>query len=70
MHNGLIQFARPLDWNYDPVCFDAGFRAKNREFPIVRIDHEEILCNNRIRVKERLSDSFLALVLEFLDDPG
>ncbi len=55
---GYIQFARPVGGSYDPICFDANHSSKNREFPIVRLDHEEILCRDRIRVLERPADSF------------
>jgi hypothetical protein len=53
-----IQFARPVGSSYDPICFDANRASKNREFPIVRLEHEEILCHGRIRVSEMLADSF------------
>src|SRR5262245_27055608 len=33
---GFIQFARPADGSYDPICFDTGARAYNREYPIVK----------------------------------
>jgi hypothetical protein len=55
---GYIQFARPESGSYDPVCFDARRATSNREFPIVRLDHEEILCHNRIHVSEQVADSF------------
>lgn len=55
---GYIQFARPESGSYDPICFDARRAASNREFPIVRLDHEEILCRDRIHVVERVADSF------------
>jgi hypothetical protein len=55
---GYIQFARPESGSYDPVCFDARRTVSNREFPIVRLDHEEILCRDRIFVTERLAGSF------------
>jgi hypothetical protein len=57
---GFIQFARPADGWYDPICFDTGGRSKNREFPIVRLDHEAILVNSRIVVREVIAKSFLA----------
>jgi hypothetical protein len=61
---GYIQFARHAGGSYDPVCFDANRSLKNREFPIVRLDHEEILCRDRIRVSEMLSDSFIRYVAD------
>jgi hypothetical protein len=58
MRAGYIQFARPATGNYDPICFDARRPVSNREFPIVRIDHEELLCRDRIRVSEKFAQSF------------
>lgn len=55
---GYVQFARPEGGGYDPICFDARRAAGNREFPMVRLDHEETLCRGRIRVAERVADSF------------
>jgi hypothetical protein len=58
---GFIQFGRGPDIDYDPVCFDIGSRKNNREMRVVKIDHEEILCNDRIRVVAELAPSFEAL---------
>jgi len=55
---GYVQFARPESGSYDPICFEERRAASNREFPIVRLDHEEILCRHRIHVSERVADSF------------
>jgi hypothetical protein len=55
---GYIQFARPVGGSYDPVCFDANRSSKHREYPIVRLDHEEILCSDRTQVSVTLADSF------------
>lgn len=59
---GYIQFAKGPDVDYDPVCFDIKRRKKNRDCPVVKIDHEEILCNNRIKVVAELAPSFEQLV--------
>jgi hypothetical protein len=61
---GYIQFAKGPDYDYDPVCFDIKRRRKNRDCPVVKIDHEEILCNNRIKVVEELASGFEELVLQ------
>lgn len=55
---GYIQFARPATGSYDPICFDGRGTLRNREFPIVRLDHEEILRKDRICVREAVADSF------------
>ena len=61
---GFIQFARPVGGSYDPICFDANRSRSNQEFPIVRLDHEAILCRDKIRVIEEVADSFLKFALE------
>lgn len=60
--NGFLPFARPADWNYDPVCFDYRSKARKTEPSVVRIDHEEILCNSRLRIVETLSAAFYVLL--------
>lgn len=64
LKNGYIQFARPDTGSYDPICFDAKKSVANREFGIVRLDHEQMLCNDRIKVVEKVADSFF----EFASD--
>jgi len=62
--NGFLPFARPADWSYDPICFDYGDSTPKAEPAVVRIDHEEILCRDRIQVVETLSPSFDSLIQE------
>ena len=62
LKNGFIPFGKGHDMDYDPVCFDLTHRKKNREFEIVKVDHEEILCNERLKVVSRLAPTFEALV--------
>jgi hypothetical protein len=57
---GYIQFARPADGWYDPICFNTNYNSNNREFPIVRLEHEAILVNSRIVVREMIAKSFYA----------
>jgi hypothetical protein len=59
----LVQFARAGGGRYDPVCFDLR-TAGGTDCPIVRIDHEEILCNFRIGPITVLAPSFRALVAD------
>jgi hypothetical protein len=56
--SGFIQFARPDSGSYDPVCFDARLPASNREFPVVRLDHEDILCRGGVRGLKATAASF------------
>jgi hypothetical protein len=62
LKNGYIPFGKGSDMDYDPVCFDLTARKKNREFEIVKLDHEEVLCNERIRVVAKLAPTFEQLV--------
>jgi hypothetical protein len=62
--NGYLPFARPEDGSYDPVCFDRRKKADSTEPAIVRIDHEEILCRDRLRIKQIVSPSFGSLLEE------
>ncbi len=66
LKNGYIQFARPDTGSYDPICFDAKDSAANREFAIVRLDHEQILCNDRIKVVEKVADSFFKFAFDIV----
>jgi len=64
--NGYLQFGKGPDMDYDPVCFDISSR-KNRDYRIVKIDHEDILCNSRIKVVAEIAPSFRALVLQTIE---
>ena len=62
---GCLHFARLGTGDYDPICFDTN-RGHGREYPIVQVDHEEILCNRRLKVVAELAPSFRRLVEEYL----
>lgn len=68
LRNELVQFGRPSTGSYDPVCFDTRRPAHRREFPILWLDHEEILCNQRIRVVKPIASSFHEFVTHHLSD--
>jgi len=59
---GFMQFGRGADIDYDPVCFDISSRAKNRDMRVVKIDHEEILCNYKVKVVAELAPNFFELL--------
>jgi hypothetical protein len=61
---GYIQFGMGADMDYDPVCFEIRSRTKRKDYRIVKIDHEEILCNNRVKVVAELAPSFERLMLQ------
>lgn len=64
---GYIPFGKGPDMDYDPVCFDLSARKRNSESLIVKIDHEEILCNSRIKVVSELAKTFEGLVLQTIE---
>ena len=64
---GYIQFGRGPDVDYDPVCFDISARKKNNDCKIVKIDHEQILCHNRIKKVAELAPTFEQLMLDTID---
>ena len=64
---GLIQFGKGPDLDYDAVCFDIKTRKQGGDCRIVKIDHEEILCNNRVKVVAELAPSFYQLVLQTIE---
>jgi hypothetical protein len=68
---GYVQIGRPDTGDFDAICFDLNREAQNREYPIVQVDHEEILCNSKVRVTGELWPSFVKLVESALssDDP-
>lgn len=55
---GYIPIGRPDTASFDAVCFDLNAARQNREYRIVRADHEEILCNFRVRIVGELWPSF------------
>jgi hypothetical protein len=61
---GFIPFGKGPDLDYDPVCFDIKSRKQGGDCRIVKIDHEQILCNYRVKVVAELAPSFYQLVLE------
>lgn len=64
---GYIRFGKGPDMDYDPVCFDISSRRKNQDYRIVKLDHEEILCNERIKVVAELAPGFEELMVETVE---
>ena len=67
LKNGYMPFGKGPDMDYDPVCFDLTSGKKSREFAIAKLDHEEILCNERIKVVAHLAPTFEQLVLNTIE---
>jgi hypothetical protein len=61
LKSAYIPFGKGPDIG-DPVCFDLKSPKKNREFSIVKLPHEEILCNERIKVVAELAPTFEQLL--------
>jgi hypothetical protein len=61
---GFVQFGRIAGGGYDPVCFDLNRRANSGECPIIHLDHEAALMDQRVEVVAELAPSFLGLVGE------
>jgi len=62
LRNGYIQFGKGAGGDYDPVCFHIACRTTDGDMQVVRLDHEEILCHERIKVRAVLSPTFRQLV--------
>ena len=67
LNSGFVQFAQPAGVNHDAICFDMRASQRNREFPIVRLDHESILIKQRIKICGEIAPSFFALVETFVE---
>lgn len=67
---GYVQIGRPDTGSFDAVCFDLNEPRQNREYRIVQIDHEEILCNWRVHVSGELWPAFIKLVESILSSPN
>jgi hypothetical protein len=68
---GYVQIGRPEGGSFDAICFDSNQQAQNREYRVVQVDHEDILCNWKVRVMGQLWPSFVKLAESALssDDP-
>lgn len=60
---GFIQIGKSSTGSYDPICFDMRYQKSRREYPMVRLDHEELLQKEKIRIVEEKAKSFLALIV-------
>jgi hypothetical protein len=64
---GYIQFGSGPDMDYDPVCFELKSRTNKKDYRIVKIDHEQILCNWRVKVVAEVAPNFEQLVLQTIE---
>jgi hypothetical protein len=68
LEKGYVQFGRGPDMNFDAVCFDLSSRKRNRDCRVVQIDHEQILCNNRVKVLSEIAPSFEQLLMKTIEE--
>jgi hypothetical protein len=61
---GFIQFGKGPDMDFDPVCLDIRSRSRSGDYRIVKIDHEGILCNYRVKIVDQLAPSFEQLIID------
>jgi hypothetical protein len=59
---GMIPFGRADGGSYDPVCFDTRRRSRDGDCPIIRFEHESILCDSQIGDSSLIADSFRSLI--------
>lgn len=57
-----MQIGRPDTGNFDAICFDLNQKVQNCESRIVQIDHEDVLCNWKVRISGELWPSFVKLM--------
>jgi hypothetical protein len=62
LRSGYIPFGKGPDMDYDRICFETRTRKRGDECRIVKIDHEEALCSERITIVRELAPSFRSLV--------
>jgi hypothetical protein len=63
---GLIPFGRVSGGGYDPMCFDLNARKRD-DCPIIQVEHESVLSQDRIGKKWLRYPSFRELVCETID---
>jgi len=64
---GFIQFAKAENYNYDPICFDTNRPTKYGDYPVIRFEHESILCNEVIGESTVIAPSFRSIVNEVIE---
>lgn len=65
---GFVQFGSGPDMDYDPVCFDVHRREADGDCRIVKFDHEEIICNGRLKEVREIAPTFRRLVELVIED--
>lgn len=65
LKKGYIQFA---DFQHDAICFDTNSSNNPDEMKIIQLDHEDILCWDKLNIKKELAPNFEQLVRYTIDD--
>ena len=68
LRSRFLQIGLPADGSYDPVCF-APCADSEEDTPLVRLDHEWILCNGLVEVVGEIAPSLRHLMLSVIEDP-
>ena len=55
---GYLPFGTAPGGNYDAICFDTRRDLGNGDMPVVRVEHESILCNGKIEKVRTESQAF------------
>jgi hypothetical protein len=58
---GYVQIGLPDTGDFDAICFDFNRQPQNREYRVVQVDHEDILCNWKVRVTGNCGRHFSSL---------
>ena len=64
---GLIPFGKASGGNYDPICFDTQRRNSSGDCPIVRVEHESLLCNGQVGQTWQVASTFRGLVRSIIN---
>lgn len=62
LRSGYIPFGKGPDMDYDQICFETKKRKRGDECRIVKIDHEQVLVFERIKIVRELAPNFRSLV--------
>jgi hypothetical protein len=63
---GFVPFGMVSGGGYDPMCFDLNAR-KHDDCPVIQIDHESVLCHDRIGKSWQRYSSFRELMFDTID---
>jgi hypothetical protein len=63
---GFVPFGMVSGGGYDPMCFDLNAR-KHDDCPVIQIEHESVLCHDRIGKTWQRYSSFRELIFDTID---